>query len=107
MIGVATGTAVSCLFRTIRYYIFFNRHILFLDATKVFKRVGVAIGSAGICMMVFYFLNFQPTTFTDWLWQGVTYVMLATLIVVPINVALFFSDFQFLLRKLKNSLNTF
>lgn len=101
IIGVAIGTAASCLFRTIRYYIFFTKHILYLDMKKIIKRVGVSLLCAFFCIVIFMKLDFEADNFSVWGIHGVIYVTLAVLITVPISALFFREDFRFLLSKLK------
>lgn len=103
IIGVAIGTAASCLFRTIRYYIFFSKNILFLDVRKILKRIAAAVLSAGVCIIIFSILSLQAENFVVWFLQGALYVVIATLVTLPINAVLFKNDFSLLLGKLKRN----
>lgn len=101
IVGVAIGTAASCLFRTIRYYLFFTSNVLFLDIRKIVKRISVSVFCTIICIAIFTKLNFQSDNFIIWGIHGVVYVTLAAVITVSINSLFFREDSQLLLSKLK------
>lgn len=101
IVGVAIGTAASCLFRTVRYYIFFTKNILFLDMKKIIKRVSISVFCAVICILVFMGLNFKSENFLIWAVHGVIYVSLASLITVSIHSFFFRDDLRLLLSRLK------
>ena len=101
LIGVALGTAASCLVRTIRYYMFFNKNVLFLSAKKNVKRIIVAGISSIVCIIVFELFNFKSETYLMWFIHGAIYFVTATLIAGVINSLAFKDDCMLLLRKLK------
>lgn len=101
IIGVAIGTAASCLFRTIRYYLFFTKHVLYLDMKQIIKRVSISLLCAFICIILFGVLNFQSDNWSIWVMHGVIYVALASLVTVPISSLFFKDDFRLILLKLK------
>ncbi|HBC99495.1 MAG TPA: sugar isomerase [Lachnoclostridium sp.] len=101
IVGVAIGTAASCLFRTIRYYIFFSNHVLYLNMQKILKRVLVALLSASLCMILFKVLDLKSDNFGIWIVNGLIYTTLATVIAASINAFFFKDDCSLLLSKIK------
>ena len=101
LIGVALGTAASCLVRTIRYYMFFNKNVLFLSVKKILKRITIAVISAVACAIVFELFNFKSETYLAWFIHGAIYFVTATVIAGGINSLAFKDDCMLLLRKLK------
>lgn len=101
IVGVAAGTAISCLFRTIRYYIFFSHNYLYLDMKKILKRVGASLLSAAMCIAVFLLLNFNAENFGIWFLHGIIYVAISSAITVTLNGLFFKEDLKMFLTKIK------
>ena len=101
IVGVAVGTAASCLFRTIRYYIFFSHHYLYLDIKKIVKRVVVSVISSAICIALFLLFNFNADGFGIWILHGMIYVAISSVVTITLNSFFFKDDLKMLLTKFK------
>lgn len=100
--GVALGTAVSCIYRTIRYMIFFTKNIVFLRWGKIVARVLTQIGCCTVLIMLFRFLNFESTDYLSWFIHGLAYFMIAIIVSVCVNLLVFRQDYEFLAKKVSS-----
>ena len=105
IIGVAAGTTISCLYRTIRYYMFFCKNILFLSSNKIIKRIAIMILEIVVCIGVFIFLDFKSENLVSWLTHGIIYFLISGIISIAISSIAFKEDFYLMVSKLKEVIN--
>lgn len=102
IIGVAIGTCVSCLYRTVYYVLFLHKNILMLSLKKVAKRMITNIACVIICLIIFNFININADNYLSWFISGLVYVAIAAVIVIPVNCLFFRDDARFFFQKIKS-----
>lgn len=100
LVGVALGTCISCLYRTIYYVFYLSNTELELSRTKVLKRCLVNAGSAIICIAIFNALSLKSQDYISWFFNGVCYFIISTIIILSSNIIFFKDDAMFFKDKL-------
>ena len=104
IIGVAIGTAISCAYRTIRYWGFFTKNVLELKWRNIVGRVVTQIIIAIGILLLFSMMNLSATTFLKWVQNGIIYLITSTLISFCINSLVYKNDSKLFFEKMNSLL---
>lgn len=102
IVGVAVGTALSCIYRTIRYYMFFHKNILYLEWRKIILRLFAMISSLSLNLVIFTRINLECSSYIRWFLSGMLYLLISCVITMSIFILLFKKDFKELIYYGKN-----
>lgn len=101
IIGVAIGTCISCLYRTLYYIYYLKKNILHLSYVKEIKRIITNISCVVVCIFIFRYINLVSTNYFQWFLNGLIYVLISSVIVVTTNILIFKEDGNIFIQKLK------
>jgi O-antigen/teichoic acid export membrane protein len=102
IVGVAVGTALSCIYRTIRYYMFFHKNILCLEWRKIMLRLFAMVSSLSLSLVIFTRINLECSSYIRWSLCGMLYLLISCVITMSIFILLFKKDFKELIYYGKN-----
>lgn len=94
IVGVAVGTAVSCIYRTIRYYVFFHKNILHLSWKRIFLRNVAMCISMIINLSLLLAIKADYSSYFQWTLYGVLYFVFAGIISTIVFKFIFVKDFK-------------
>ena len=103
IIGVALGTCISCLYRTIYYIMYLRKNILQLSLKKVFKRIVVNVCSIILCIIIFKNMHLTAQNYLVWFINGLIYVSISSFIILSINFTVFREDRIIFINKFKQA----
>ena len=105
IIGVAIGTLVAMVIRTVEFMYHTNKYIL---ARKQFESVKRVFIIAIETILIFYACKFIPviemTTYMAWIKYAILVAVVTLIIVLPINIFVFYKDTKQLIDTLKKFL---
>lgn len=101
IIGVALGTCISCLYRTIYYILYLRKNILQLSLKKVFERIVINFFSIILCTIIFKNMHLIAPNYLTWFINGLIYVLISSLIILSINFIVFKEDRMVFINKFK------
>lgn len=105
LIGVAIGTVVAMLIRTIEFIVYSNRHILFRKQSKSMKKIFLAVFEVFIIYLTCKFISINNiNNYFDWIKYAFITFGISCVVVIPINVLLFKTDFKESVGIVKNLL---
>ena len=89
LVGVAFGTAMAMLYRSIYYWIYLSRFILQRSLSKTIRRYGTDMGVMVICYCATKMFTLKKQTYISWFILGIIVFSITTVIS---SVVLFFTD---------------
>lgn len=93
IIGVAIGTLIAMLIRTIEFMYHTNKHILRRSQKQSFIRVEVLILETVIVVLLCNMLpNVKIFSYISWIKYAITVAIIAIIIIVPINLIIYRED---------------
>ena len=102
LIGVAIGTLVATIFRTIQYCVYMNKNIVHGKNAMLVLRTAISIFEATVCILFFNFaFKYIPSGYFDWAIKGIVVCLFCCVITLSVNFCLYKKDFQQLFVKLK------
>lgn len=105
IVGVAIGTFVSCMYRTLYYVNYLRKNIIHLSCRKFCGRIFTAFVCAVVCVTVFRLIPYRAENYFQWMLSGMLYVAIATIISLLGHTVFFRADMKNLLKKLGGVLN--
>ena len=106
IIGVAIGTLVAMLIRTIEFMYHTNKYILKRKQQTSFFRVGVIIIQGIITILIAELLpNYEFTNYFTWIIYALEIFTIASIVVIPINAILYrneVKDFKNIIKNLNH-----
>lgn len=102
IVGVALGTCISCLFRTVYYIIYLHQRIVYLPYSHVIKRWAVNAIVITILLMLFRYVNIEISGYFTWFIKGIVLFGCAALVSCFFNSIFFYNDFKELSVKIRN-----
>lgn len=104
IIGVAIGTLVAMIIRTVEFMYHTNRYILKRKQKTSIIRVLLIIVETTIILLISQ-LIVKPefVSYIEWIKYTIEILILAIVIVIPINLAVYFKDVKDLLNMIKES----
>ena len=91
--GVAVGTAIAMLVRTIEFMIYSSRHIVKRSVVKPFSWLTLIIVESIIAFSIINALQLKyPTTYSEWAAQAIIVFIIATATVITINLLTHFKE---------------
>ena len=104
IIGVAVGTVVAMLIRTIEFVYYTNKHILERNLFISVKKILLCVVETLLVLFVIHFIpNISSNTYISWGMYGIIVFIITSIIILTINFILYNKDF----RQLINTLNRF
>lgn len=103
IVGVAIGTLVAMLIRTIEFVYHTNKYILNRNIIKSVKKILVII--IEVLLVVFlsnYLPNINIISYLTWIEYAALVFIITVLIVLPINILVFKKEFKEIINILKN-----
>lgn len=101
IVGVAIGTLVAMLFRTLQYGIYISKNIVKRSSWVFIKHLLLSMVNMALIIIV---CNLMPlpeaTSYFSWFINGIIVFVVATLITVIINLIFYKDDFMGLFRKM-------
>jgi O-antigen/teichoic acid export membrane protein len=98
--GVAIGTLVAMIFRTIQYASYLSKHIIKRSITVFIKRVSVNVGNALIILLTFHVIpKMEIKTYFDWGIYAIIILLVSLIISILINILFYKSEINFIIRK--------
>lgn len=106
LIGVAIGTAVAMLIRTIEFIIYSNKYILVRKLSKSIKKIFLAIFEIFIICIICRFVSIANiNNYFDWFKYALVTFGISCIVVIPINSLLFKNDLKESICIIKNALH--
>lgn len=106
IVGVAIGTLVAMLIRTIEFMYHTNKYILKRKQQTSFFRVGVIIIQGIITILIAELLpNYEFTNYFTWIIYALEIFTIASIVVIPINAILYrdeVKDFKNIIKNLNH-----
>jgi len=102
LVGVAFGTLVATLFRTIQYVIYLSKNIIQRSVFIFIRHLAVNIGVAIVvwCLTSRYVPR-QPENVFQWCFSAATVTLISTVVTLLSTVLFYESDFKEFIHKLK------
>lgn len=95
LVGVAIGTLVSMLFRTLDYMFFSLKHILNINKKYILKRQFANILIVGITVFLAAFVDMQGIeNYLDWAISAAIVTMIAIIVGITVNYLFYPKDFR-------------
>lgn len=102
IIGVAIGTLVAMVIRTIEFIYHANKYILNRNINISLKKVSLVVLESIITIFIFNFIpNFNKNTYFAWLIYSIIVLIITGVIILPINIIIYKNEFKNLLHILK------
>lgn len=80
LVGVAIGTLVAMIYRTVSFANYLRKNILEFSATSQLKRYGITLFIYTIIIMVFNIYPYKPTGYLTWIiYAGVVFVLVSVI----------------------------
>lgn len=86
LVGVAIGTLVAMIYRTIYFIIFLHNNILYLDYYKQIKRLAITFISYIVIVILIIFIKIETNNYFTWFLYATGIFALSSLIVVITNL---------------------
>lgn len=101
LVGVAIGTLVATIFRTIQYSIYMCKNIVHRSQWITFFRVVVAFSEAAITIIILKIMNLaKPTNYLNWTINALITFFICSLIVIIGSIIIYKKDVKNFRRKL-------
>lgn len=104
IVGVAIGTLIAMLVRTIEFIIYASKNILERNILECIKRITIVIIQL-ILINVFNLIflnNFKVNTYLDWIIYAIITAIVVSIIVLSINVIVYKDDLKDAIKQFKN-----
>ena len=103
LVGVAIGTLVATIFRTIQFSIYMAKNIVkrnqFISLFKCF----VAALESGLIILIFNFISLNtPTNYYQWMVSAIIVFLISTIVVIVISIVFYHKTSCALFLKIKN-----
>lgn len=103
LVGVAIGTLVATIFRTIQFSIYMAKNIVkrnqFISLFKCF----VAALESGLIILIFNFISLNtPTNYYQWIVSAIVVFLISTIVVIVISIVFYHKTSCALFLKIKN-----
>lgn len=100
LVGVAVGTLVATVFRTIQYSLYISKHLIKRSWTIVVLRVVISFFEAAITILVMRFINLPvPHGFVQWIINAIITAIISFVFVVSGSFIFFRTDSINLFKK--------
>lgn len=105
LVGVAFGTLLATIFRTIQYSTYMSKHIVFRSMiVPVIKCVVSVVESGMIILIVLIFKLNTPKTYYMWFFNAIIVFLIAVIVVISGAVIFFREDLGEIVSKIKNAI---
>lgn len=106
IVGVAIGTLIAMLIRTIEFIIYTSKHILKRKEIEVWKRIVCIIVQTLIIYVINYifFKDFIVNTYVNWFAYAIIIVFISSIIVIGMNFIIYKSEYKEAINLLKDNI---
>lgn len=98
--GVAFGTVIGVLYRTIDLVLYLKRNIIYINIKSVFKRYLITLSQVISIVFVYNALNVQLNSVLMWIVTAVTTMIASIVFVGFVNYVLYRNEFEGAFKKL-------
>ena len=106
LIGVAIGTLVAMLIRTIELIIYSSKNILKRSIWYAFKRLILLFAEFAIIVLIIHIIpKIEIENYANWTIQAIVVVVISIAVVVSLNSLFFKNNLKNIINVLKNMLN--
>lgn len=103
LIGVAIGTLIATILRTMQYSFYMCKNIVKRSNLITIYKIMISFMEGALIIIIVKSLHLQEATnYLDWINNGIIVGLISTVVVVLVNYLLFNKDCKNLLKKLKN-----
>lgn len=103
IVGVAIGTIIAMLIRTIEFIYHTNKYILKRNQFESIKKIIlIVIETIMIVFLSRYLPNIEVISYITWIEYAILVFILSLIIVIPINIILFRNEFNTFINIVKN-----
>jgi len=105
LVGVALGTLISVLIRTIELVIYSNKKILKRNLIKTGKSILLSLlEMIIICIISYNFIVVMSNTYLEWFILGIKVFSLASIVVLIINIIFYKEEFKYFINKIERKI---
>lgn len=104
LIGVAIGTLIAMIIRTIEFIYHTNKYVLNRSLDISIKKILLIVLEFAIISCIFSFIpNFSGNTYLTWIMYSIVVLLITSVIILPINIFIYKSEFKQLLYILRKN----
>lgn len=105
IVGVAIGTLVAMLIRTVEFMYHTNKYILNREHKQSFIRVGIIVVETIVVVLLCGLIpNIEMTSYAEWIKYAIYVAIIALAVILPINLVIYKKDVKDLLKMIKNTI---
>lgn len=103
LIGIAIGTAVAMLIRTVEFIYYTNKYILERKIIYSIKKIGIMIIEIILIIFISKYMQFaEYDSYISWIVNAISVFICSSTVIVIINLLLYKEERNFIILKLKN-----
>lgn len=101
LIGIAIGTLVSMIYRTIQLAVYMNKNIIRRKNSIVFKKILIAFLEGCLAITVIHNINFlEPSNYVEWIGKAVVIGLIMLVIVLLGGILFYRKEMKKILKKI-------
>lgn len=105
LVGIAIGTLVAMLYRTIDLMVYINKNMAFLNIKKTIKHYLISFLGISLAFSISFFFNLTfIDTFSEWILVSIIVVLAVSLLILLLNLVFFRDEMFRAINKIKGVL---